>query len=64
MDNTEKKLLALVALVVFVPFTTTLLLDWVWVQARAVRQILVYALIAFEIFVFAKNIYTVAKRKE
>jgi len=64
MDAKEKKLAALVAVMILVVFTTTLLLDWPWIQARLIRQILIYGIIAFEVYVFAKNIYSVAIEKE
>jgi len=61
MDAKEKKLAALVALMVVVVFATTLLLDWPWIQARLVRQILIYGIIVLELYVFVKNIYEVAR---
>jgi len=64
MENKEIKLLIRVLVLILLPFVTTLLLDWPWVQGRTVRQILVYCLIAFEVFVLVTDIFTVAKEKE
>jgi len=64
MENKEIKLLIRVLVLILLPFVTTLLLDWPWVQGRTVRQILVYCLIVFEVFIFAMDIFIEAKKKE
>jgi len=63
MDTKEIKLLIRVLVLILLPFVTTLLLDWPWVQGRTVRQILVYCLIAFEVFVLVTDIFTEAKKE-
>lgn len=61
MDNKEIKLFCLLLALILLPFVTTLLLDWPWVQAQTIRQILVYGIIALQLFVLGREIYNTAR---
>jgi hypothetical protein len=61
--NLDTKLALLTGAAVLLLFCTTLLLDWPWIAAHLIRQILVYALMALEAWVFYKNVIAVAKAK-
>jgi len=52
MDSKDKKFAILVLLLILLPFTTTLLLDWAWVQQQTARKLLVYMLITLQVVAF------------
>ena len=59
--NKEFKNLFALVLGIAALFATTLLLDVPWVQQHAIRQILVYTIMAGEAFILWANIKTINK---
>lgn len=54
--KTDVKILLTLLVGLIVVFATTLLFELDWINAMVVRQVLVYALIALEIFLFFNNV--------